>query len=127
MGMFSSMDVVPDVELGPVGEREDADAFAGIDAAVEEVPELGALVLGVPLAGVVAEGKDALLGARFFFVAACSAECCVEAVLAQAVEQRRGLEQPAAALGAELRRGSRRRRVPLVAPDDQLERRVRRV
>ncbi len=75
------MDVVPDVELGPVGEREDADAFAGVDAGVVEVPELGALVLGVPLAGSVAEGEDAFLGAGFFFVAAGSAEGGVEAVV----------------------------------------------
>ena len=112
MGIFSSMDVVPDVEFGPVGEREDADAFAGRDAAVVEVPEFGALVLGVPLAGAVAEGEDALLGAGFFFVAARAAEGCVEAVLAQAVEQRGGLQQAAAALGAERERDWRRRRAP---------------
>ena len=79
-GDLFEMDVVPDVELGPVGEREDADAFAGPDAAVKERPELGALILGVPLAGGVAEGEDALLGAGFLFVAARAAEGCVEAV-----------------------------------------------
>ena len=31
-GDFFEMDVVPDVELGPVGERENADAFAWADA-----------------------------------------------------------------------------------------------
>ena len=100
-GDVFEQDVVPDVELGPVGEREDADAFAGGDAGVVEVPELGALVLGVPLAGLVAEGEDALLGAGFFFVAARAAEGRVETVLAEAVEESRGLEQAAAALGAE--------------------------
>ena len=61
------MDVVPHIHLGPVGEREDADAFAGMDAGVIEVPQLGALVLGIPLTGTVAKGVDALLGAGLFF------------------------------------------------------------
>ncbi len=51
------MDVVPDVELGPVGKREDADALAFVDAAVVEVPEFGPLILGVPLAEGVAEAS----------------------------------------------------------------------
>ena len=120
-GNFFEMDVVPDVELGPVGEREDANAFAGADAAVEEVPQLGALVFGVPLAGGVAEGEDALLGAGFFFVAARSAEGCVEAVGAEAVEQGRGFEQSAAALGAELDGIGSVGEGFFVAPDDELE------
>ncbi len=82
------VDVLPDVHLGPVGKREDADAFAGVDARVVEVPKLGALVLGIPLAGTIAEGVDAFLGAGFFFVAARAAEGRGEAVVAQGVEQR---------------------------------------
>ena len=50
----------------------------GFDAAVEEVPQLGALILGIPLAAGVAEGEDALLGARFFFVAAGAADGGIE-------------------------------------------------
>jgi hypothetical protein len=42
------VDVLPDVELGPVREREHADALALVLAGVVEVPELGALVLRVP-------------------------------------------------------------------------------
>src|SRR5262249_15209727 len=42
------MDVEPDVELGPVGEREDAQALAFALAAVVEPPGLDALALGVP-------------------------------------------------------------------------------
>src|SRR6201999_1946106 len=56
------MDVMPHVELGPVGEREDADAFSGADARVVEIPELRALRFGLPLAGAIAEREDALLG-----------------------------------------------------------------
>jgi hypothetical protein len=44
----SRQDVLPDVELGPVGEREDADALALVLAGIVEVPQLGPLVLRVP-------------------------------------------------------------------------------
>src|SRR3954449_5959810 len=54
-------DVAPDVQLGPVGQREHPDRLTEVDAAVVQVPELGALVLRVPLAELVAEGEDPLL------------------------------------------------------------------
>ena len=87
-GNLFFVDVLPDVHLRPVGERKDANAFAGMNAGVVEVPQLGALVLRVPLAGAVAEGVDALLGAGFLFIAARAAKCRVEVVVAQRVEQR---------------------------------------
>ena len=96
------VEVEPDVELGPVGEGEDADGFAFAEAGVVEGPELGALVFGVPLAGGVAEAVDALLGAGLFFVAAGSAEGCVEASGFEGVEEGAGLEEAAAVLGAEV-------------------------
>ena len=42
------VDVLPDVELGPVRQREHADALALVLARVVERPELGALVLRIP-------------------------------------------------------------------------------
>ena len=104
-GYLFQVDVVPDIELSPVGEGEDADAFAGVDARVIDVPQLGALVFGVPLAGTVTEGEDALFGAGFFFIAAGPSEGGVEAMGAQAVEQRGGLEQSAAAASSQRRSG----------------------
>ncbi len=56
------------------------------DAAVVERPQLGALVLGIPLTELVAEAEDALLRARLLFVAPGAAEDRVEAVLLEAVE-----------------------------------------
>src|SRR3954453_1399503 len=54
-------DVLPDVELGPVRQREHPDRLTEVDAAVVEVPQLGALVLRVPLAELVAEAEHPLL------------------------------------------------------------------
>src|SRR5215210_1135848 len=88
-------DVLPDVELGPVGEREHAHVLAAAYAPVVEVPQLRALLARVPLAEVVAEREHALLGAGALLVAAGAAERGVEAVLGDRVEQR-GRLQPVA-------------------------------
>src|SRR5204862_4299158 len=69
-----ALDVLPDVELGPVRDREHAHVLALVHAPVVEVPELGPLVLRVPLAELVAKGKNPLLGARLFLVAPRAAD-----------------------------------------------------
>ena len=103
-------DVLPDVELGPVREREHADVLTLAVPAVVERPDLGALVLRVPLAELVAEREEALLGARLLLVAAGAAHHRVEPVLLDRVEQRRGLQPVArrAAAACPRRRGPRR-------------------
>ena len=113
------VDVVPHVDLGPVGEREHADALAGIEAAVQQVPELRALALRVPLALVVAQREDAFLRARPLLVAPRAAERRVEVAGLERVEQRARLEQPAAALRAEHERLCALVDRPLVGVDDQ--------
>src|SRR6476661_160144 len=113
------LDVVPDVELGPVREREDADALPRVDPAVVEVPDLGPLVLGVPLAEVVAEREDPLLRPGLVLVATGAAEDRGELVLVERLEQDRGLRPVAGAV--------RRQRHPSVvdrllhAGDDELQ------
>ena len=72
-------DVLPDVELGPVAQREDADVLALAVAAVVEVPQLGPLVLRVPLTEVVAERVDALLRPGLLLVAPTASEDGIEA------------------------------------------------
>src|SRR5450830_2118807 len=77
------VDVLPDVQLGPVRQWENADRLALVDLAVVDVPQLRTLVLRVPAVLTVAEGVDALLGPRLLFVTPGAAEGCVEAVLVQ--------------------------------------------
>src|ERR687898_542754 len=89
-------DVLPDVELGPVGQREHPDVLALAVAAVVEGPELGPLVLGVPLAEVVAEAEHALLGPGLLLVAPGAAEHGVEPVLVDRPEQEHCLDAVAA-------------------------------
>ena len=85
-------EVLPDVELGPVADREHPHALAAADATVVDVPQLGTLVLRIPAAEVVAEGEDPLLRAGALLVAAGATERGVEAVLLDRVEQRRRLQ-----------------------------------
>ncbi len=75
-----------------------------LDAAVQQLPQLGPLVLRIPLAVGVAQREDALLGARALLVAPRAAERRVEAAGLQRVEQRLGLERAAAALRADQKR-----------------------
>src|SRR5207245_635430 len=94
----------PDVELRPVRQREHADALAGADAAVQQRPELRALILRIPLTLGIAQREDPLLRPRPFFVATGAAERGVEVAGFEAVEQRLRLQQPAAALRADEKR-----------------------
>jgi len=55
--------------------------LAAPDLGVVEVPQLRALVLRIPLAELVAEGEDPLLGPRLLLVPAGAAEQRVEPVL----------------------------------------------
>ena len=86
----------PDVELGPVRQREDAEVLAALVTAVVEPPQLRPLVLRVPLTELVAVAEHALLGPRSLLVATGPAEDGVEAVLGDRVEQRDGLQRVAA-------------------------------
>ncbi len=85
------VDVEPDVELGPVREREHADRLAALLLRVVQAPELGPLVLRVPPVLRGAEREDALLRTRLLLVAARAAERGVEAVLRQRLLQPLGL------------------------------------
>ncbi len=68
LDVFAS-DIVPNIHLRPVGNRENAEVLAWALFAVEEVPEFGALVFGVPLPKVVAVAEETLFGTGLFLVA----------------------------------------------------------
>jgi len=93
-------DVVPHVELGPVGEREDPDVLPLVVPPVVEVPQLRALALGVPLAELVAEAEDSLLGPGLLLVPARPAEDGVVAPLGDRAQQRRRLQPVAGRSGS---------------------------
>ena len=84
-------DVVPDVQLGPVVQREDPDVLTGGVPAVIEVPQLRTLPAGLPAAEGVAQADDAFLGPRAVLVAPGAAEDGIEAMLGDGVQQRDGL------------------------------------
>jgi hypothetical protein len=120
-GDLLAVDVQPHVELGPVGQREHADALAGVDLAVVEVPELGALVLGVPLHLLVAKRVHALLGAGLLLVAAGPAEGGVVAPGLERLDQGLGLHGGAVLGGREVEGVHALGEGLLVGVDDEVE------
>ena len=74
--------------------------LAGGVAAVVQAPQLGALVARIPLAELVAQRDDPLLGARLVLVAAGPAEDGVVPAGGDGVQQRHGLQRIARAVGA---------------------------
>ena len=64
----------PDVHFREVGERENTKIFSWLFTTIEKVPQLGALVFGIPFAEVIAVGEEAFFRARFFLITATSSE-----------------------------------------------------
>src|SRR3546814_3113072 len=73
------LDILPDVEFGPVRQRKDADALALRLARIIQPPQFWALVLGIPAVAGRTEREDALLGPGFLLITARAAERRVEA------------------------------------------------
>ncbi len=85
-------DVLPHVELGEIRDRKHAQVLSRCDREVVEAPQLGPLVLRLPLPERIAHADHALLRPRAIFVAARPSERDVEAVLGDGVEQRHRLQ-----------------------------------
>src|ERR1700722_1518868 len=96
-------DVLPDVELGPVGEGEGRQVFAGPHGALVELPEFGSLALRVPLTEGVAKREHPLLGPGLVLVSPGPAKGGVEAVGVDGVEQGGRLEAVAHTAGTRVR------------------------
>src|SRR5687768_18034571 len=47
-GNVLQADVLPNIGLGPIGQRKNPDRLAGVDPRVVKIPQLGALCLGLP-------------------------------------------------------------------------------
>ena len=61
--------------------------LAGVLATVEQVPEFGALIFGVPLTEVIAVREKALLGTGFLFIASTATETGIVLMLFDGIEQ----------------------------------------
>src|SRR4030095_5295498 len=99
-------DVLPDVALGPVGQRKHAHRFAFVNSAAVERPELWTLTPWIPLTECVPQGKHAFFGARSFFLAAGAPDCRIELIFVQGVEECSRFQLAAAPRDTELQRMS---------------------
>ena len=87
------MDVLPDVQLGPVAHREYPDRFPLIDPSVVKIPQLRALIFGIPAMGPIPKAKHAFLGTTLLFVATSAPKRCIKTVLGQGRLERVGFHQ----------------------------------
>ena len=74
------MDILPNIKLGPVRNREHANRFALADFSVVKTPQFGTLVLRIPTMVFITERVDALFGTRFFFIATTATERSIETI-----------------------------------------------
>ena len=91
--------------------------LARLKAGVEQRPQLRALGLGLPLAKGIAVRKNALLGARLFFVTARTANQRVEAEFINGFQQRHRLVHVARLVGVGQPHGAACHRILDVAHD----------
>src|SRR6185369_3053836 len=119
-GDLLEVDVLPHVELRPVRQRENPDRLAGIDPRIVEVPQLGALIFGIPLTELVTKGEEALLRARLFLVAPRAADGGIEAMVAKAGQQSLRFEEAATILRAKVEGIGARGDGRLIAPDEEV-------
>ena len=55
-------DILPDVQFGPVAQREYTNTFSFTDTGIVYVPKFRTLVFGIPLVKFVTEGEDTFFG-----------------------------------------------------------------
>ena len=78
---------MPDVEFGPVRERENPDRFTLVLAGVIGVPQFRTLAFGVPAVLGIAEGENPFLGAGFFLITARPAKGRIKTILVKGLFQ----------------------------------------
>ena len=92
-GQVLSLDIGPDIQFRPIAQRKYSKMFTGLFATVVEIPELGSLLLGIPLAELVAVGKDAFFRSGLFLVAAPATEGSIEFQLSDSIQQGNSLQR----------------------------------
>src|SRR5690606_17195697 len=79
-GNALTFNVIPDIQFRPVADREYPDVLALINSSIENIPELGALALRIPLSEFIPHGKYTFFRTGFLFIPACTANTGVKAI-----------------------------------------------
>src|SRR5476649_2665560 len=118
-----TLDVLPDIQLGPMQNRMHADVGVGAEIGLELTPEFRRLILEIPGEISPARREVALLGAGALLVSADADNDRVEVMLRERGLQRVGLQLGAAFHPRQSARGKRLTRVQrrLVASHAQIE------
>ena len=86
-----ALDVPPDIKLGPMQDRMDADVCAGREVGLELVPEFRRLVAEIPFGVLATRTEDTFLGAGRFLVPADTGNHGLHVLLGDQAFQRFGL------------------------------------
>ena len=81
------MDVLPDIQLGPVAQRKCAYALALVHFTVEQVPEFRSLIFGIPLMKTVAKAVNAFLGPTLLLITTGTTKRSVKLVVVESLLQ----------------------------------------
>lgn len=86
------VDILPDIELGPIGEWKHTYVFVPVLASVVQVPDFRTLALWALVVIGGADRKYLFLGAESFFIAATPTQDHVEPVMLQRLLEAFGLD-----------------------------------
>src|SRR3981189_2142856 len=114
------LDIEPDVQLRPIRQPKNPNAFVFVNPRIKNVPQLWPLILRVPLPQGVAERVNSLFSPRLLLVPSRSSKRRVKAPFRKRVQKRLRLQQAAALLRSQRKRSSSRVQSFLILMDDQL-------
>src|SRR5216117_829201 len=112
-------DVLPDIPLGPIREREYPHRLALVNRSAVKGPQFRTLPAWVPLAECIAQRKDPLFGPGALFFTARAADCRIKLVFVERVKKRRRLQLAAASRDAQFERVSAGRDGIIVTMHDE--------
>src|ERR1035438_10156996 len=95
-GHALTLDVLPDVQLGPVQQRMNPDVCSGLEVRLELIPQFRRLILDVPFHVLVTRAEVTFLGPRRLLVAADADDDTREVVLLEHRLERVLLQRAAA-------------------------------
>ena len=84
-------DVMPDVQLGPVRQREHPDRLTRMMPPVVQRPQLRTLILRIPLPELIPEREHPLLGPSLLLIPARTTEQRIKPILVHRIQQHRSL------------------------------------
>src|SRR5688572_26587615 len=85
-------DIIPDIQLCPVADREHSYIFTFMDTSIISIPKLRSLKLWIPLTKFITNGKNPFFCSCFFFIAAGTTNTSIKLEFFNSIKQRMCLQ-----------------------------------